>query len=141
MLNALLSKLQSEGTGNGPLSAKTVRYIHTTVHRALEDAVDSGVLAKNTAERAEAAAACSAVNWFGSWESHELAQFLESVKDARLAGRLATRRDDRHAVAARSSGCVGDMGISMQRVSRCARQSWQMSTRSSSRRRRVTPLA
>ena len=53
MLNALYSKLQSEGTGNGPLSAKTVRYIHTTVHKALEDAVDAGVLANNAAERAK----------------------------------------------------------------------------------------
>jgi hypothetical protein len=35
MLNALYARLQSEGRGHGPLSAKTVRYIHTTIHKAL----------------------------------------------------------------------------------------------------------
>lgn len=86
MLNALYSKLQSEGSGNGVLSAKTVRYIHTTIHKALEDAVDAGVLAKNVAERAKPPRPSRrATGKVGSWECHELAQFLESLKGERLA--------------------------------------------------------
>lgn len=85
MLNALYSKLQSEGSGNRLLSAKTVRYIHTTIHKALEDAVDAGVLAKNVAERAKPPRPSRrATGKVGSWEAHELAQFLESVKDERV---------------------------------------------------------
>jgi hypothetical protein len=53
MLNALYARLQSEGSGHGALSAKTVRYIHTIVHKALEDAVDAGLVAKNVADRAK----------------------------------------------------------------------------------------
>ncbi len=85
MLNALYSKLQAEGSGNGPLSAKTVRYIHTTIHKSLEDAVDGGVLAKNVAERAKPPRpGRRASGKVGSWESLELAQFLESVHGSRL---------------------------------------------------------
>jgi integrase len=86
MLNALYSKLQAEGSGNGPLSAKTVRYIHTTIHKALEDAVDAGVLSKNAAERAKPPRpGRRGTGTVGSWESHELAHFLESVRGTRLA--------------------------------------------------------
>src|SRR4051812_33187640 len=42
MLNALYGEL----LGRGPLSPKTVRYIHTTIHKALADAVDAGVVAR-----------------------------------------------------------------------------------------------
>lgn len=86
MLNALYSKLQAEGSGNDVLSTKTVRYIHTTIHKALEDAVDAGVVVKNVAERAKPPRPSRrATGKVGSWESHELAQFLESVSDERLA--------------------------------------------------------
>jgi integrase len=85
MLNALYARLQSEGSGHGVLSAKTVRYIHTTIHKVLEDAVDAGVLAKNVAERANPPRPSRrATGKVGSWESHELAQFLEWVKNERL---------------------------------------------------------
>lgn len=51
MLNAMYARLQAKGSGHGALSAKTVRYIHTTIHKALEDAVDTGLVAKNVADR------------------------------------------------------------------------------------------
>ena len=48
----LLESGRRNGSGGG-LSPKTVRYIHTIVHKALADAVDAGVLATNVAERAK----------------------------------------------------------------------------------------
>ncbi|MCP5041423.1 MAG: site-specific integrase, partial [bacterium] len=45
----------ANGRRNGPggLSAKTVRYIHTIVHKSLADALDAGLVAANVAERAK----------------------------------------------------------------------------------------
>jgi integrase len=85
MLNALYARLQSEGSGHGALSAKTVRYIHTIVHKALEDAVDAGLAAKNVADRAKPPRPSRlSTREVGSWEAHELAQFLASVRGTRL---------------------------------------------------------
>src|SRR5205085_2876785 len=53
MLNALYAQLASAGAGRKPLSAKTISYIHTTIHKALEDAVDAGLVARNAAARAK----------------------------------------------------------------------------------------
>ena len=55
MLNHLYADLLSDGhlTKAGGLSAKTVRYIHTILHKALADAVDTDVLPSNIAERAK----------------------------------------------------------------------------------------
>ncbi len=67
------------------ISAKTVRYIHTTIHKALEDAVDTGLLAKNVADRAKPPRPSRrSTREVGSWEGHELAQFLASVRGTRL---------------------------------------------------------
>lgn len=86
LLNALYARLQSEGSGHGPLSAKTVRYIHTTIHKALADAVDAGIAAKNVGERAKPPRPSRrSTRQVGSWESHELAQFLNAVAGTRLA--------------------------------------------------------
>lgn len=51
MLNTLYADLLNHGGERGPLAAKTVRYIHTIVHKALDDAVNAGVLGANSAER------------------------------------------------------------------------------------------
>lgn len=86
MLNALYARLQSEGSGHGPLSPKTVRYIHTTIHKALADAVDAGIAAKNVAERAKPPRPSRrSTRQVGSWEAHELAQFLVITGMTRLA--------------------------------------------------------
>jgi len=85
MLNALYARLQSEGSGHGALSAKTVRYIHTIIHKALEDAVDAGLAAKNVADRAKPPRPSRrSTRDVGSWEAPELAQFLASVRGTRL---------------------------------------------------------
>ena len=54
-LNALYKPLLTNGKRNGPggLSPKTVRYIHTIIHKALSDALDAGLIATNTADRAK----------------------------------------------------------------------------------------
>jgi integrase len=85
MLNALYANLQADGSGNGALSPKTVRYIHTIIHKVLADAVDAGVVGKNVAERAKPPRPSRhSSGKFGSWESQELAHFLESVGADRL---------------------------------------------------------
>jgi integrase len=85
MLNAMYTRLQAEGSGHGPLSAKTVRYIHTIVHKALEDAVDAGLVARNVADRAKPPRPSRrSTQQVGSWETHELARFLGWVQGSRL---------------------------------------------------------
>lgn len=85
MLNAMYARLQAEGTGHGPLSAKTVRYIHATIHKVLEDAVDAGFLARNIADRAKPPRPSRrSTRQVGSWEPSELARFLASVRGSRL---------------------------------------------------------
>lgn len=88
MLNKLYAELLNDGKLNGPggLSRKTVRYVHTIIHKALADAVDAGVLPVNVAARAKpprpsAAAAPTEIRF---WEPAELAQFLDLVQGHRL---------------------------------------------------------
>ncbi len=87
ILNKLYTELLDNGRLNGPggLSAKTVRYVHTIIHKALADAVDAGVLAVNVAARAKPprprATAPAEIRF---WEPAELAQFLELVQGHRL---------------------------------------------------------
>ena len=54
-LNDLYATLLASGrrNGNGGLSAKTVHYIHTIIHKALADALDAGLVPANVAERAK----------------------------------------------------------------------------------------
>lgn len=49
MLNTLYAELLSRGGERGPLAPKTVRYIHTIIHKALADAVDAGITGGNVA--------------------------------------------------------------------------------------------
>jgi integrase len=92
MLNALYGELLARGGARGPLSPKTVSYIHATIHKALADAVDAGVLQRNVAERAKPPRPnrrCQ--REIRCWEPRELARFLECVRGTRLeaAWRLA----------------------------------------------------
>ncbi len=92
MLNALYAELLARGNGRGPLSPKTVNYIHTIVHKALADAVDADVVARNVAERAKPPRPNRrARREIQCWEPDELARFLEHVHGTRLeaAWRLA----------------------------------------------------
>jgi len=85
MLNALYADLLARGNGRGPLSPKTVNYIHTIVHKALADAVDAGVVPANVAERAKPPRpGRRAPSEIRCWEPDELARFLEHVRGARI---------------------------------------------------------
>lgn len=78
----LLTSGKTDGTG---LSPKTVRYIHTIVHKALSDAVDAGVLATNPAERAKPPRPrATAPTELRFWEPAELALFLNLVEGHHL---------------------------------------------------------
>ena len=80
-----LRKLATGTEKRRPLSAKTVSYIHTTLHKALADAVDAGVLGRNVADRAKPPRPSRrSTQGIQTWEPHELAGFLASVRDSRL---------------------------------------------------------
>ncbi len=87
-LNSLYADLLRCGRrdSKGGLSAKTVRYIRTIVHKALSDAVDAGLIEPNVAERAKPpkprARAASDIKF---WEANELRHFLEQTSNHRLA--------------------------------------------------------
>lgn len=77
--------LQSGKRTGGGLSAKTVRYIHTIVHKTLEDAVDSGVLGTNVATRAKPPKPRAVKNGeLRFWQADQLRRFLELVDGHRL---------------------------------------------------------
>lgn len=92
MLNTLYADLLNRGGERGPLAAKTVRYIHTIVHKALADALDAGILGVNLAERAKPPRPSrTRTQTIECWEADELSAFLRSVEGTRLepAWRLA----------------------------------------------------
>jgi len=87
MLNGLYSELLADGNlrADGGLSPKTVRYIHTIIHKALADALDAGVLGTNVAARAKPPRARTAApNEISVWEPAELRRFLGVVQGHRL---------------------------------------------------------
>jgi integrase len=80
-LNKLYSALLAEGGRRdgkpGGLSPRTVRYLHTILHRALKDAVAWGRLVRNTAEAARPPRARDArppEMW--TWSAEQLGRFL-----------------------------------------------------------------
>lgn len=78
-LTALYRRLETSGRvdGEGGLSARTVRYIHTIVHRALRDAVEDGLLAINPADRAKPPTSAQAkAPELHYWTPAQLAAFL-----------------------------------------------------------------
>lgn len=87
VLNQLYTHLLTEGnrkTG-GPLSAKTVTNVHAIIHKALEDAVDLGLVNVNMADRAKPPRPkAKKPKEIKSWTPEELRRFLESVDGHRL---------------------------------------------------------
>ena len=88
MLNAVYAALLADGTrshGGGGLSPRTVRYIHTILHRAFRDAVRWGRLARNPADAADPPrASASARPAMTTWTAGELRAFLGHVEGHRL---------------------------------------------------------
>ncbi len=87
MLNVLYSRLLASGNKvrKGGLSPKTVRYIHTILHKALADAVDAGMIGVNAAERAKPPRPrATAAREILFWEPEELRRFLRLIHGHRL---------------------------------------------------------
>lgn len=93
-LNRLYGDLMTDGHRKKPggLSAKTVRYIHTIIRKALSDAVDFGVIGSNVAERSKPPRpAARPSTEIRAWNPAQLGRFLDAVHGDRLeaAWRLA----------------------------------------------------
>ncbi len=86
-LNSLYAELLESGKRNGPggLGPKTVRYIHTIIHKALADAIDVGLTSTNPAERAKPP---NPRAWgppeIQFWEPAQLRTFLRTIAGHRL---------------------------------------------------------
>jgi integrase len=72
----------SGGKGGRPLSPKTVRYVHTTLRRALRDAMADGLVVRNVAAQARPPRARRVE--MHTWTAAELGTFLSSVREDRL---------------------------------------------------------
>ena len=83
-LNAFYGDLLEDGRrhGAGGLSPKTVRNIHGTLHKALDDAVRWGRIARNPAAQADPPKGASPE--MRVWTAEQLRSFLEHVRGDRL---------------------------------------------------------
>ena len=82
-LNALYAELLKSGRcRGGGLSPKTVRHVHTTLHKALNDAVRWGLLVRNPADQADPPKPRTAE--MKVWGPEQLRAFLDFVRDDRL---------------------------------------------------------
>ena len=82
-LSGLYRDLLSNGRrrAGGGLSARTVRYLHTILNRAMADAVRSGEIATNPAGTADPPSSHAArARIFPVWSPAELARFLKSAE-------------------------------------------------------------
>ncbi len=83
-LNQFYAQLLADRDEGGKgLSPKTVRYIHTTVHRALRDAERWGLVQRNVAASANAPRQTRPQER-RTWSADEAATFLEAVRDDEL---------------------------------------------------------
>jgi len=86
-LNSLYATLLESGrrNGSGGLSAKTVRYIHTIVHKSLADAVDADLIGTNAAKRAKPPRPrATGAKELHFWTPEQLRSFLAYVAGHRL---------------------------------------------------------
>jgi integrase len=82
-VGAFYGELVASGGQHGrPLSPKTVRYVHTTLRRALRDARADGLVVRNVAAQARPPRARRAE--MHTWTAAELGTFLASVREDRL---------------------------------------------------------
>lgn len=93
MLTSLYGQLAQRCEERKGLSAKTISYIHATVHKVLGDAVDSGLLGRNIAASAKPPRPSKrATGGVNAWEPEELGNFLQVASETRLGAiwRLTT---------------------------------------------------
>lgn len=74
--------LQSHYTAklNSGLSALTVRYLHTVMHKALQTAVKRGLVIRNVADGVDVPRAQR--NDMQTWDEYEVTRFLETAKES-----------------------------------------------------------
>jgi integrase len=88
MLNGLYADLLANGkqsNGGGGLSPRSVRYVHTIVHRAFRDAVRWGRITRNPADAADPPrAAATARPTMTTWTADQVRAFLEHTAEHRL---------------------------------------------------------
>jgi integrase len=87
MLTGLYGRLAQASEDRKGLSAKTISYIHSTLHKVLSDAVDAGLLVvKNVAATAKPPRPNRRTTaGIQAWEPDELFRFLQAVRGTRLA--------------------------------------------------------
>ena len=87
MLKTLYAALLADGRkdhAGGGLSPRSVRYIHTIVHRALKDAVRWGRLPRNPADAGDPPKAAAASRPESiTWIADQLRNFLEGIRGSR----------------------------------------------------------
>ena len=87
MINSLYAQLLKDGKvcGSGGLSANSVRRVHATLHRALNDAVRWDRLFRNPCDAADPPRlGADREEKTQAWTNLELRKFLEAVKNERL---------------------------------------------------------
>jgi len=84
-LNALYAVLLAGDADHRPLSARSVRYIATILHRAFRDAVRWQALIRNPADSADPPRPTARVE-MTTWSGAQLGAFLSHVTGDRLAG-------------------------------------------------------
>jgi integrase len=82
--------LAEGGSSGGPLSPRTVRYVHSILHKALADAVREGSVGANASEaaalpRVDPRAAGDGPEQLQVWTAAQLATFLAHTRGHRLA--------------------------------------------------------
>lgn len=84
-LNAFYADLLRNGRtrGDGGLSRRSVRYVHTIIRKALHEAVRWNRLARNVADLADPPSQGATPQEMKVWDADELRRFLEHVRDDR----------------------------------------------------------
>jgi integrase len=84
LIQAFYAHLEGKGRvrGDGPLAPKAVHNVHMILRKALEDAVEEGLLPANPARRAHKLPAIH--REMQTWTDGQLASFLSRVRDDRL---------------------------------------------------------
>jgi integrase len=81
-VGAFYGELSAAGVQGRPLAPKTVRYVHTTLRRALRDAMADGLVARNIAALARPPKGRRVE--MRTWTAEQVAIFLASVREDRL---------------------------------------------------------